>query len=420
MAENRVCLCIDLKSFYASVECVARGLDPLRTNLVVADASRTEKTICLAVSPSLKACGIPGRPRLFEVIEKVGQINAARRQRAPGRQFAGESCDDDALRASPELSLGYITATPRMSYYLECSARIYELYLRHLAPEDIHVYSIDEVFLELTGYLPASGKTAWEYAQMLVGEIYAETGITATAGIGTNLYLAKVAMDIVAKHAEPDERGARIAALDELRYRELLWDHRPLTDFWRVGHGYAKKLEAHRLYTMGDIARCSLGGPDDYYNEDLLYRLFGVNAELLIDHAWGWEPLHDGPDQGLPALLQQHQQRAGALVPVSVRQGAAHRARDDGAGGARPRRQGRRHGPGGALPGLRRGKPGRSRARGRASRARSRPTGTAAGCRRARTAARIWTRRPPRPRSCWRPCWASSRASRTSGCSCGA
>jgi DNA polymerase V len=290
MAENRVCLCIDLKSFYASVECVARGLDPLRTNLVVADASRTEKTICLAVSPSLKAYGIPGRPRLFEVIEKVGQINAARRQRAPGRQFAGESCDDDALRASPELSLGYITATPRMSYYLECSARIYELYLRHLAPEDIHVYSIDEVFLELTGYLPASGKTAWEYAQMLVGEIYAETGITATAGIGTNLYLGKVAMDIVAKHAEPDERGARIAALDELRYRELLWDHRPLTDFWRVGHGYAKKLEAHRLYTMGDIARCSLGGPDDYYNEDLLYRLFGVNAELLIDHAWGWEP----------------------------------------------------------------------------------------------------------------------------------
>lgn len=288
--DNRTYLCIDLKSFYASVECAERGLDPLTTNLVVADASRTEKTICLAVSPSLKALGIPGRPRLFEVVQKVREHNAARQRQAPGRRFAGESWDAGELRASPELALAYITAPPRMSLYMNYSAGIYSTYLRYVAPEDIHVYSVDEVFMDVTGYLGAAGLTAEELARKMIREVFSATGITATAGIGTNLYLAKVAMDIVAKHCPPDRDGIRLAALDEMRYRRLLWSHRPLTDFWRVGGGYARKLEENGLYTMGDVARCSLGKPSDFHSEALLYRLFGVNAELLIDHAWGWEP----------------------------------------------------------------------------------------------------------------------------------
>lgn len=290
MAENRIYLCIDLKSFYASVECIERGLDPIATNLVVADASRTEKTICLAVSPSLKAYGIPGRARLFEVVQKVKEANVQRQRNAPNRKFTGESYDADTLQTSPELSLSYITAPPRMAYYMEYSTRIYDIYLKYIAPDDIHVYSIDEVFMDLTDYLPTYKLSAKELAQKMIHEVFDATGITATAGIGTNLYLCKIAMDIVAKHAEPDKNGVRIAELDEMSYRRLLWDHRPLTDFWRVGKGYAKKLEANGLYTMGDIARCSIGKPTDYHNEDFLYKLFGVNAELLIDHAWGWEP----------------------------------------------------------------------------------------------------------------------------------
>lgn len=283
-------LCIDLKSFYASVECIDRGLDPLTTNLVVADVSRTEKTICLAVTPSLKAYGIGGRARLFEVIATLKAANAARRRAAPGGRFTGSSSDDTALKADPSLAIDYIAAPPRMAHYIACSTRIYAVYLKYVAPEDIHVYSIDEVFIDVTAYLSLRGMTAREFAAMMIRDVLATTGITAAAGIGTNLYLAKVAMDIVAKHVQPDENGVRIGELDEMSYRRLLWAHRPLTDFWRVGHGYAKKLEAHGLCTMGDIARCSLGGPGDYYNEELLYRLFGVNAELLIDHAWGHEP----------------------------------------------------------------------------------------------------------------------------------
>ena len=281
---------IDLKSFYASVECVERQLDPLTTNLVVADESRTEKTICLAVSPSLKAYGIPGRARLFEVNEKVRAVNAARSGRAPGRRLTGDSYDDTALKADPSLALSFIAAPPRMALYMAYSSRVYDIYLRYLAPEDIHVYSIDEAFLDVTHYLAARGLTARAFVQMLIREVLAATGITATAGIGTNLYLCKIAMDIVAKRSRPDADGVRIAELTEASYRKLLWTHRPLTDFWRVGRGYAAKLEANGLYTMGDVARCSVGKATDYYNEALLYRLFGVNAELLIDHAWGWEP----------------------------------------------------------------------------------------------------------------------------------
>ena len=277
-------IAIDLKSFYASQECVARELDPLTTNLVVADGSRTEKTICLAVSPGLKSFGIPGRPRLFEVVQKVGEANALRRQRAPGKKFTGKSCDVNELRKNPSLEIDYIVAPPRMAHYMECSTRIYQIYLKYIAPEDIHIYSIDEVFIDATPYLRTYGLTAWELARKLIGEVLEVTGITATVGIGTNLYLAKVAMDIVAKKTEPDEFGVRIASLDEMAYRERLWDHRPLTDFWRVGRGYAKKLQQHGIFTMGDIARCSID------NEALFYKLFGVNAELLIDHAWGWEP----------------------------------------------------------------------------------------------------------------------------------
>ena len=283
-------ICCDLKSFYASVECVERGLDPMTTNLVVADQRRTEKTICLAVSPSLKAYGISGRARLFEVVEKVREVNTQRKWQAPGHQLTGSSWHDPDLRQSPELALDYIVAPPRMAHYIEWSTRIYQVYLKYAAPEDIHVYSIDEVFIDATSYLEAFQMTGRQLARTIILDILKTTGITAAAGIGTNLYLAKIAMDIEAKHVPADEYGVRIAELDEMSYRRLLWDHRPLTDFWRVGRGYASKLEAHGLFTMGDIARCSLGGAGDYYNEELLYKLFGVNAELLIDHAWGWEP----------------------------------------------------------------------------------------------------------------------------------
>lgn len=288
--KNRSYLAIDLKSFYASVECAERGLDPMTTNLVVADVSRTEKTICLAVSPSLKAYGIPGRARLFEVVQRVREVNADRLRRAPGRRFTGESSDANALNADPSLAVSYIAARPQMAHYMAFSSRVYQVYLKYVAPEDIHVYSIDEVFMDVTGYLDAYGLSPRELAMRIILDVLDTTGITATAGIGTNLYLAKVAMDIVAKHIPADQNGVRIAELDELSYRRTLWTHRPLTDFWRVGRGYAKKLEANGLFTMGDIARCSLGESADYHSESLLYRLFGVNAELLIDHAWGWEP----------------------------------------------------------------------------------------------------------------------------------
>jgi len=288
--ENRTFIAIDLKSFYASVECVERGLDPLTTNLVVADASRTEKTICLAVSPSLKAYGIPGRARLFEAVQKVKEVNAQRQRYAPGQKFTGESHDATLLKIAPELAVSYITATPQMAHYMECSTRIYKIYLKYVAPEDIHVYSIDEVFIDATDYLKTYKLPPREMTMMLIQDVLKATGVTATAGIGTNLYLAKIAMDIQAKRIAPDKDGVRIAELDEMSYRRLLWTHTPLTDFWRVGKGYATKLEANGLYTMGDVARCSLGKPNEHYNEDLLYKLFGINAELLIDHAWGWEP----------------------------------------------------------------------------------------------------------------------------------
>lgn len=289
--KQRIYIAIDLKSFYASVECKERKLNPMTTNLVVADGERTTKTICLAVSPSLKAYGVSGRARLFEVVQRVQEVNAERANRAPGGCLKGESFDDIEVRSDPGLALGYITAPPRMALYIEYSTRIYQVYLKYIAPEDIHVYSIDEVFMDVTDYLAAYKMSAHDLAMKIVRDVLQETGITATAGIGTNLYLAKIAMDIVAKHIPADEDDVRIAELDEMTYRQLLWSHRPLTDFWRVGRGYARKLEKHGLHTMGDIARCSLGGPRDFYNEDLLYKLFGINAELLIDHAWGWEPV---------------------------------------------------------------------------------------------------------------------------------
>lgn len=289
--EDHIYIAIDLKSFYASVECQERNLNPLTTNLVVADRERTEKTICLAVSPSLKAYGIPGRARLFEVVQRVKEVNQARVTKAPGRRFTGESWFSDELKTHPELAVSYVTAPPRMALYMDYSTRIYNVYLRYLAPEDMHVYSIDEVFMDVTHYLGMYQMTARELAAKMISDVMKETGITATAGIGTNLYLCKIAMDIGAKHVTPDENGVRIAELTEQSYRELLWDHRPLTDFWRVGTGIRKKLEEVGLYTMGDIARCSLGGVRDYYNEDLLYKIFGINAELLIDHAWGYEPV---------------------------------------------------------------------------------------------------------------------------------
>ncbi len=288
--KERTYIAIDLKSFYASVECMERGLDPMTTNLVVADLSRTQKTICLAVSPSLKSYGISGRSRLFEVIRKVDQVNEQRKSRLPSHRFSGKSWKDPELKAHPELAVDYLVASPQMAHYMKCSARIYEVYLKYIAAEDIHVYSIDEVFMDVTNYLKTYQLSAEELARKMILDVLNTTGITATAGIGTNLFLCKAAMDIEAKHIPPDENGVRIAKLDEMSYRRSLWSHRPLTDFWRVGKGYAKKLEAHGLYTMGDIARCSIGKADEYYNEELLYRLFGVNAELLIDHAWGWEP----------------------------------------------------------------------------------------------------------------------------------
>ncbi len=277
-------IAIDLKSFYASVECVDRGLDPLKTNLVVADESRTEKTICLAVTPSLKANGISGRPRLFEVVQRVDEINLERKRRSPGGMLGVKSCNSDELSAHPSYRLDYITAPPRMSRYMEVSSQIYRIYLKYVAPEDIHIYSVDEVFIDATSYLRSYKLSAREFTMLLVNDVFRSTGITATAGIGTNLYLCKVAMDIVAKHIPADKNGVRIAKLNEISYRRLLWDHRPLTDFWRIGGGYSKKLGQYGMFTMWDIARCSVD------NERLLYDLFGVNAELLIDHAWGYEP----------------------------------------------------------------------------------------------------------------------------------
>ncbi|MBQ5970224.1 MAG: DNA methylase [Clostridia bacterium] len=287
---TRFYVAIDLKSFYASVECVQRGLDPLTTNLVVADVSRTEKTICLAASPSLKSYGIAGRSRLFEVIQKVQEVNAARRLKAPDGRLTSSSYHNPQVLADPSCELSYIVAPPQMRKYMEVSARIYEIYLKYVAPEDIHVYSIDEVFIDVTDYLPLYRQTAHELTMTMIRDVLDSTGITATAGIGTNLYLAKVAMDIVAKHISADRDGVRIAELDEMSYRRQLWNHKPLTDFWRIGRGTAKKLAEYHMYTMGDIARCSEGKAADFYNERLLYKLFGINAELLIDHAWGWEP----------------------------------------------------------------------------------------------------------------------------------
>ena len=287
---ERTYIAIDLKSFYASVECLERGLDPLNTNLVVADPTRTQKTICLAVSPSLKSYGIPGRARLFEALSKLKEVNTARRLKLPDRKFKGESYLDDELKKHPDLEITFIQAPPRMALYMEYSTRIYSVYLKYIAPEDIHVYSIDEVFIDVTHYLKKYAMTPQELAKTMINDVLKTTGVTATAGIGPNLFLCKVALDIRAKHIPADENGVRIATLDEKSYRELMWDHTPITDFWRVGRGYAKKLEANGMYTMGDVALCSVGKKNSYYNEDLLYKLFGVNAELLIDHAWGWEP----------------------------------------------------------------------------------------------------------------------------------
>ena len=288
-SETPTYVAIDLKSFYASVECIEQGLDPMNTNLVVADASKTEKTICLAVSPPLRSYGISGRARLYQVVQKVKEINAARLRKTPATGFTGSSYNRDELDKSAELELAYITAPPRMALYMEYSTRIYNVYLKYVAPEDIHVYSIDEVFIDITNYLDLYKLSPRELTKAMIQDVHQTTGVTATAGIGTNLYLAKIAMDIGAKHITADKDGVRIAQLDEMSYRRQLWTHRPLTDFWRVGKGYARKLEAHGMYTMGDVARCSIGKVNDFHNEDLLYKLFGVNAELLIDHAWGWE-----------------------------------------------------------------------------------------------------------------------------------
>ncbi len=281
---NRIYIAIDLKSFYASVECVERGLDPLDTNLVVADESRTEKTICLAVSPALKTFGTGGRPRLFEVVQKIRDVNKERKYHTPGKTFSGKSVFLSELNSNRFLAVDYIVAPPQMAKYMAISSRIYGIYLKYVAPEDIHVYSVDEVFIDATGYLKTYKLTPSEFASKMVLDVLKTTGITATAGIGTNLFLAKVAMDIVAKHIPADKNGVRIAKLDEMSFRRMLWEHRPLTDFWRVGRGYAKTLEQNGMYTLGDVAERST------YDEDMLYKLFGVNAELLIDHAWGIEP----------------------------------------------------------------------------------------------------------------------------------
>ncbi|MCF0131947.1 MAG: DNA methylase [Pseudobutyrivibrio sp.] len=288
---QRYYVAIDLKSFYASVECVERGLDPLNTNLVVADASRTEKTICLAVSPSLKAYGISGRARLFEVVSKVREVNIERAKAAGVKELTKKSTVGSELKDDASLAVDYIVAKPRMALYMDYSTKIFDIYLKYVAAEDMHVYSVDEVFIDVTAYLNTFRTTPEAFAMKMILDVYNSTGITATAGIGTNMYLAKIAMDIEAKHMPADENGVRMAFLDEKLYRKKLWNHHPITDFWRVGAGTAKKLYANGMYTMGDIARCSLGSKGDFYNEDLLYKLFGVNAELLIDHAWGWEPV---------------------------------------------------------------------------------------------------------------------------------
>ncbi|MBQ9890008.1 MAG: DNA methylase [Firmicutes bacterium] len=282
--EEKAYIAIDLKSFYASVEAHDMGYDPLDVNLVVADESRTEKTICLAVSPALKSYGVPGRARLFEVVQRVKEINADRLRRAPGGHFTGESNLASELAKDPSLKLGYVAARPRMALYMDISTKIFGIYLRYVSEEDVHVYSVDEIFIDATSYLKLYGLTARDFTMKLIREVLSETGITATAGIGTNLYLCKIAMDIVAKHMPADKDGVRIAELDEMSYRRMLWDHRPISDFWRVGKGISRRLAGAGMYTMGDVARCSV------YNEDLLYKMFGVNAELLIDHAWGWEP----------------------------------------------------------------------------------------------------------------------------------
>lgn len=287
---KHIYLAIDLKSFYASVECIERHLNPMNTNLVVADNSRTDKTICLAVSPALKSLGVPGRPRLFEVNEKVRQLNSFRRAKLNGKTLQEKSYLLSELQKKQDLAIDFIIAPPRMAHYIKYSTDILNVYLKYIAPEDIHVYSIDEVFIDISHYLKTYGLSPMELCQKMVKDVYTTTGITATAGIGTNLYLAKIAMDIVAKKMPADKNGVRIAYLDEQLYREKLWTHQPLTDFWRVGKGYAKKLEQEGLYTMGDIALCSTGSKSSYYNEELLYKLFGINAELLIDHAWGYEP----------------------------------------------------------------------------------------------------------------------------------
>lgn len=283
MSKQRQYIAIDLKSFYASVECVDRGLDPLSTNLVVADKSRTEKTICLAVSPSLKAYGIGGRARLFEVVQRVREVNQQRQMQCGGR-LKGKTYNDNELKQHPDWELDYVVAPPRMGHYMEVSSRVYQTYLKYIAPEDIHVYSIDEVFMDVTNYLDNYKMTPHELAMTMIRDVLKTTGITATAGIGTNMYLCKVAMDIVAKHIPADKDGVRIGELDEMSYREKLWDHKPLTSFWRVGKGTANRLAQYGIDTMGKLARMSL------HNEELLYKLFGVNAELLIDHAWGYEP----------------------------------------------------------------------------------------------------------------------------------
>ena len=289
-AKQKQYIAIDLKSFYASVESRELGYDPLDVCLLVADSSRTEKTICLAVSPALKSFGIAGRARLFEAVSRVKQVNRERLKNAPGHKFTGGSTSLKELKEHPEYSLEFVTATPRMELYMQYSSRIFDIYLNYIAPEDIHVYSVDEVFMDVTDYLKIYDMSPRELAIKMIRHVLKETGITATVGIGTNLYLSKIAMDIVAKHMPPDEDGVRLAELDEISFRKELWAHRPLTDFWRIGRGYASKLEKNGLYTMGDVARCSIGTERDYYNAELLYKLFGINAELLIDHAWGYEP----------------------------------------------------------------------------------------------------------------------------------
>jgi len=286
----RTYVAIDLKSFYASVECVDRGFDPLGVNLVVADPERTEKTICLAVSPSLKAYGISGRARLFEVVERVKLINAQRRAKAPDKTLTGSSYIASELKADETLAVDYVTAPPRMGRYVEVSRKICGIYRRFISPEDIHVYSVDEIFADVTDYLNFYGVSARELTMRMIRSVLEETGITATAGIGSNMFLCKIAMDIVAKHMEPDANGVRLAELDEKSFRRTLWTHKPITDFWMVGRGIARRLEKLGIYTMGDIARCSIGKPDEFYNEELLYKTFGINAQLLIDHAWGYEP----------------------------------------------------------------------------------------------------------------------------------